>query len=471
MATDESPLTNLSAVAAVAAMRGGDIRAEDYARALLDRAAATEPLNAFRTLDREMVLQAARAADQYRASGAALGLLHGLPIPVKDSVNTRALPTSNGTPALQSFRPRDDAELLQRLFAQGALLMGKTNLHELSFGWTSHNMAFGAVHNPFDTSRSPGGSSGGSAVAVAAHAAPLAVAEDTHGSIRVPAALCSLAGLRPTYGRYPGRGVMPMTLDKFDQLGPLARTVAELALFDAAATGDHEAVVPAPLKGVRLGVPANHFFDGLDAELERLTARAMSRLQDAGATLVRVDIPPSIQAGMGISMAIIGHELLASMAAFLAEHGAGITVEQVLAQVSPNIAETLAEAVLPPNGVPRHAYEQALRQRKVLVADLAQLYREHVLEALILPPVLCPAPPLDADDEILIGGRPVPAHIALGRNNALGTCASMACLVLPVGLTAGGLPVGIELDALPGRDRRLLALGLSIEQVLGAYSP
>jgi mandelamide amidase len=177
-------------------MRNGDLKAEDYARALLDRAQHLESLNAFRTLDREMLLEAARAADKVRASGDAIGALHGLPIPVKDSVNSKALPTSNGTSALRDFRPRDDAGVLKALLAQGGILMGKTNIHELSYGWTSNNEVFGPVHNPYDPTRVPGGSSGGSGAAVAARMAPLAVAEDTLGSIRVPATMCGLAGLR-----------------------------------------------------------------------------------------------------------------------------------------------------------------------------------------------------------------------------------------------------------------------------------
>src|ERR1700691_324726 len=142
-------LTNLSAVAAVAAIKNAEVTAENYARALLGRAQQLESLTAFRTLDTERVLKAARAADNTRASGAALGALHGLPIPVKDSVNSKALPTSNGTGALRDFRPRDDAGVLTSLLAQGAILMGKTNLHELSYGWTSNNEIFGAVLNPY----------------------------------------------------------------------------------------------------------------------------------------------------------------------------------------------------------------------------------------------------------------------------------------------------------------------------------
>lgn len=287
-------LPDLSAVAAVAAMQKGEIKAEDYARALLDQAQSLEHLNAFRTLDHEKVLEAARAADKARASGAALGALHGLPIPVKDSVNTKSLPTSNGTRALRDFQPQADAAVLKPLFAQGAILMGKTNLHELSCGWTSNNGVFGPVRNPYDNSRVPGGSSGGSGAAVAARIAPLAVAEDTLGSIRVPASMCGLAGLRPSFGRYPDDGIMPLTTNKFDQVGPLARSVADLALFDMVVTGQRAPLAPVPLKGVRIGISPESL-SGLDPEVERITLAGVKKLEAAGITLVRAEVPEPVK--------------------------------------------------------------------------------------------------------------------------------------------------------------------------------
>ena len=192
---------DLSAVEAVARMRAGDLSAERYAEALLARCKAGESLNAFITLEPAQVLEAARAADQRRAAGAHLGLLHGLPVPIKDSINTREYRTTGGTPALREFRPALNAPIVEQLVRAGAIVLGKTNLHELSFGWTSNNLAYGAVHNPYDPTRIPGGSSGGTGAAIAARMAPLGVAEDTEGSIRVPAALCGVKGFRPTTRR------------------------------------------------------------------------------------------------------------------------------------------------------------------------------------------------------------------------------------------------------------------------------
>jgi indoleacetamide hydrolase len=291
----DSNLLELSATAAVAAMRNGDIKAEDYARALVDRAQQLASLNAFRTLDREMVLEAARNADKRRASGAQLGVLHGLPIPVKDSVNTKALPTSNGTRALANFRPKDDAAVLKPLFAQGAILMGKTNLHELSLGWTSNNAIFGPVRNPYDPSRVPGGSSGGSGAAVAARIAPLAIGEDTLGSIRVPSTNCGLAGLRPSFGRYPDAGIMPLSDNKFDQVGPIARSVDDLLLFDNVLVPNAPPIAPKPIKDVRIGISRGFLMSGLDPEVDRASREALEKLRNAGAILVEAELPPAVQ--------------------------------------------------------------------------------------------------------------------------------------------------------------------------------
>src|ERR1700722_16187689 len=225
-------LCNLSAVEAVAHMSQGALTAERYAQALLANCQAAHALNAFIALEPARVLEAARARDHERRDGAKPGPLFGLPIPVKDSVNTRDYPTTGGTPALRHFRPAEDAPVVAALRDAGALVLGKTNLHELSYGWTSNNLAFGAVRNPYDQSRIPGGSSGGTAAAIAARLAPLGIAEDTEGSIRVPAAFCGIAGFRPTTGRYSTDGCVPIS-PLFDQVGPHARSLADLVLFDS----------------------------------------------------------------------------------------------------------------------------------------------------------------------------------------------------------------------------------------------
>lgn len=458
--------TDLTAVAAVNAMRHGEIKAEDYARALLNRAQHLESLNAFRILDADMVLEAARAADKSRASGDALGTLHGLPIPVKDSVNSKALPTSSGTQGLRDFRPRDDAKVLKLLLAQGAVLMGKTNLHELSFGWTSNNGTFGPVHNPYDPTRVPGGSSGGSGAVVAARIAPLAVAEDTWGSIRVPASMCGLAGLRPSFGRYPNDGIMPLTEAKFDQVGPLARSVSDLALFDAAVTSDRATLMATALKGVRLGIAAS-LMSGLDAEVERVATEAFGKLRGAGVMLVETELPNDLMSAINVIGTIISYEAMPAISAFLEEQGTGLTFDQMLQQASVGMRASLHAYALPPNRPTRAAYQTALAQRQQIHEEIRRHFEQHGIIALTFPPIMTYPPRIGEENEVTILGRQVPLNIAVGRNTALASCASMASLVIPAGLTSNGLPVGLEFDALTGGDRELLALGLSLERTLG----
>ena len=351
-----SSMTELTATSAVQTMRNGDMKAEDYAKALLDRAQALANLNAFRTLDREIVLEAARSADKARAAGQTLGMLHGLPIPVKDSVNTKAFPTSNGTRALRAFMPKDDAAVLKPLLSQGAILMGKTNLHELSYGWTSNNETFGSVRNPYDPLHVPGGSSGGSAAAVASRMAPLAIAEDTLGSIRVPASMCGLAGLRPSFGRYPDDGIMPLTVNKFDQVGPLARSVADLLLFDSVVTGDRGQVSELPLEGVRIGVPPE-YWSGLDPEVDRVAGEALRKLREAGATIVWAELPEAAKPAMGIALAIIGYDTLPGISNFLQQQSTGVTFEQMLEETGEGVRAVIKAVALPPNRPKQEVYE------------------------------------------------------------------------------------------------------------------
>jgi Asp-tRNA(Asn)/Glu-tRNA(Gln) amidotransferase A subunit family amidase len=455
-------LTDLTAVAAVTAMRNGEIKAEDYARALLDRAQQLNGLNAFRTLDVEMVLEAARAADKARASGAAIGALHGLPIPVKDTFNSKALPTSYGTRAFRDFRPRDDAGVLKLLWAQGGILMGKTNIQELSYGWTSNNKIFGPVHNPYDPTRIPGGSSGGSAVAVAARMAPLAVAADTWGSIRVPASMCGLAGLRPSFGRYPDDGILTLAEAKFDQAGSLARSVTDLALFDATVTGDRAPLTATPLKGVRIGSAAS-LLSGLDPEVERVTAEAFRKLRAAGVTWVEAELPDVVNSARDIVGTIISYESPLAMAAFLEAQGTGITFDEMLQQASEDIRSDFD-----PNDRPaQHDYQSALVQRERVREEIGRYYEQHHIVALAFPPIMIPPPPIGEEGKFTIRGKQVSFGRAVSRNTALGTCADMVSLVLPAGMTSNGLPVGLEFDALTGNDRVLLALGLSLDKALG----
>lgn len=459
-------LVNLSATDAIAAMKRGDVTAEAYATALLDRAGEQSPLNAFVTLPPAQVMQAARAADLKRASRQALGLLHGLPIPVKDSINTHTLRTTNGTRALRDFQPEADAELVRRLVDEGAIVMGKTNLTELSFGWTSNNETFGAVRNPYDLRRIPGGSSGGSAAAVAARIAPLAVAADTLGSIRVPASFCGLAGLRPTFGRYPNEGAFALTDQKLDQVGALARCVDDLALFDSALTGDHTPINTTTLAGARIGV-CSFYESGLDPDVERVYYNALARLSDAGVIIVRSDIPPMMTRAFEIAATIMLYETAHGIERLLTANEISLTFDELFEQVGEGIKSLIRQVALPPNRPTNDAYVDMLRQREGIKASIRSHFEQHGIVAMAFPATAALPPFIGQESEVEIDGKTVSFFDAFGRNTALSAAGGIPGLVLPAGSSsAQTLPVGIELVALPGQDRALLSLGRSVETVL-----
>jgi len=499
-------LVDLDACAAIAAMSCGDITAERYAAALLARCAAMRPLNAFISLDPARVLETAALRDRERRAGIAPGPLFGLPIPVKDSINTREYPTTAGTPGLRDHRPKDDAPVVAALCRAGALVLGKTNLHELSYGWTSNNLAFGAVRNPYDPRCIPGGSSGGSAAAIAARCAPLGLAEDTEGSIRVPAALCGIAGFRPTTGRYSTEDCVPIS-PLFDQVGPHARSVRDLALFDAVLTGGFGTVLtggfgavltgessalptqmptgefaaPRPpagagagVAGLRLGVIRDHYFAGLAPDVERVTERALQQLEAAGAVLVESSLTELAPLIALTTAAVQNHDVGIALAQYLERHAPDKSLDAVISAASPDIQAAFRDAVLPgsPHGVSAACYAAA-RDRHL--PALRRLFRDYFAKAkvaaIVFPATRIVAPPIGTERSVTIGGRTVRFEAAIARNIAPGSTAGLPGLVLPVGLAPSGLPVALEFDAPAGCDRALLALGEGLETLFGRLPP
>jgi indoleacetamide hydrolase len=460
--------SDLSAVEAVALMHRGELKAEDYASALLARCEAGRHLNAFISISPDRVKEAARAADRLRGAGGRLGPLHGLPIPIKDSVNTRDYPTTSGTASLRHFRPKEDAPSVRALRDAGGLVLGKTNLQEMSLGYTCNNMAFGAVRNPYDPTRIPGGSSGGTAVAVAARMAPLGVAEDTCGSIRVPAALCGIAGLRPTTHRYPSAGVMPLT-PLFDAVGPLAREVADLSLFDSVMIGDFTPLAAVRPDAVRLAVSPTQYFAGLHPEVARVANEAMERLAEAGVAFVEAEVEDLTAHVDAANYPIICHDTVRMIKGYLREFETGVTFEQLLAMVGENIRDSLEARA--PGGrlwVTDETYAQARDvHRPALQQAFEACFRNTGAAAIVYPTTLVPATPIGQDQEVEIGGRSLPLRTAMARNIAPASCAGLPGLVLCAGLTRDGLPVGIEFAGPAGRDRDLLALGRTLESIIG----
>jgi len=465
---ESGELVEMSAHRVVQALARGDLTAERYTAALLRRCEAGRALNAFITLESERVLEAARGCDLRRRGAGALGALHGLPVAIKDSINTRDYPTTAGTAALRHFTPAHDAAIVDALTGAGAIVLGKTNLHELSFGWTSNNRAFGPVRNPYDTARIAGGSSGGSAAAVAARMAPLSVAADTEGSIRIPAALCGIAGFRPSTARYPNAGIVPIS-PHFDQVGPHARRVADLALFDSLFAPAATPIRPASLAGLRLAVDRDYWFADLEPEVERIIDAALRRLQDAGVELVESAVPALAELISHTTATIQSHELAQALTQYLERHATGVSFTQLLAATSAEVRADIVACTSPAGRyfASESAYRAACeRYLPQLRATFARYFAESGAAAIVFPATRIAAP-LIGEDAWEIGGRRVGLVAALARNIAPGSTAGLPGLVLPAGQTRAGLPVSLEFDGPTGTDRVLLGIGLALEEVLG----
>jgi aspartyl-tRNA(Asn)/glutamyl-tRNA(Gln) amidotransferase subunit A len=296
---------DLSAVEIVTAIRQGDLTATHCTQAFLDRIAKLDgSINAFLHVDREGALATAARIDEKRKAGKPIGMLAGLPVAVKDALCTADQPTTCASKMLAGFRPPYDADTVARLRAADAVIVGKTNMDEFAMGGSNENSAFGPVKNPWDLARAPGGSSGGSAACVAADMAPVAIGSDTGGSIRQPAGLCGITGLKPTYGRVSRRGLVAFA-SSLDQIGPMARSAADCALVLEAIAGHDPsdstslaAEVPhygdlleQPLTGLRIGRVAEHYAAGLDPEVRKGVDEAFAVFEAAGATIHDVELP------------------------------------------------------------------------------------------------------------------------------------------------------------------------------------
>lgn len=457
--------TALGVAEAAKAIREGALSAERYAEALLERCTAHADLNAFITLDADKLRAAALAADRARV-GAARGPLHGVPLALKDNIDTADLPTSGGTPSLRKHRPKRNAPVAEALLRAGALVLGKANLHELACGVTSNNGGFGPARNPWDRRLIPGGSSGGTAVAVAARLAPGGIGSDTGGSVRIPAALCGIVGFRPSTGRWPQAGIVPISNTR-DTAGPMTRSVADAVLLDGVVTGGATTLQPIPLKGLRLGVPRQYYWSDLDPGLAAICEQELTRLSKLGVTLVEAEVPNLKALDDAVSFPVALYEQVVTMEAYLRESGTGLSYRQLVEQCASPDVHGLLGSLLGAGAVPEAVYREALgKHRPALQAALEGYLQRHDLAAMIFPTTPMPARPIGEDETVEVDGKRVPTFFTYIRNTDPASNAALPGLSLPIGLTRSGLPVGMELDARSGQDARLLAIGLAWEASL-----
>ena len=401
-----------------------------------------------------------------RAASCAAGPLHGLPVVAKDVFDVAGMPTSGGTAALAGRVIGADAGVVARLREAGAFIAAKNTMHELSFGITTNNTFSGPARNPFDPTRIPGGSSGGTAVAVARGIAPVGLAADTGGSSRIPAAFCGLVGFRPSHGRYPADGIVPISHTR-DTAGIIARTVDEIALVDQVLSSERpSAFSTADLRGARFGAPAEFWAD-LHPEVERVCRAALDALTAAGAEVVEVSVQELQDFIDEIAVPICLAEMRPDLFEYLARTGGHVTVEQVAERVSsPDVVGLMAAVMAWDQDDEVH--RALMEKRAELRGAYARLLDEQRLAALVFPTTPCPPPPIGDDETTEFLGQDVPTFPLVVRHANLGGVAGHPGISVPAGQTSAGLPVGIELDARVDADRELLSLAAALEKLLRA---
>ncbi len=428
----------------------------ELTRACLARIEAVDPkLNAFITVTAESALAAARAAEEETGRGGWRGPLHGIPIALKDLVDTRGVRTTAGSNVYRDRVPTQDAEIVRRLAAAGAVFLGKLNLHEFAYGGSTVVSAFGPVHNPWALRHSAGGSSAGSAAAVAAGLCYGAIGTDTGGSIRQPAACCGIVGLKPTIGRVSARGVVPLATT-LDHVGPMTRRVRDAALMLQALVAsdkgaDECADRPLPdyaaaleTRGeLRLGIPRALFYDGLDPEIEAATRAALSVLARLGGRERDVTLAAGNEA-LGVVLRAEAYSTHRAMVASRPE----LYQPETLRRLRGGAEVTEA------------AYLAAKAELESLRQGVRTLFE--TVDLLVTPTMPVPPP---AIDELLADMETLRAkEVLLLRNTRPFNAFGLPTISVPCGFTRDGLPIGLQITGAAGDESRVLALAHAYEQ-------
>lgn len=437
---------------------------QDAARRL-ELATANTDLNCFIGLDPDLAMLAAEATCWRAHDGQAP--LAGLALAVKDNIDLEGVATSAGTPALSGSIPAATAAALRRVLDAGAWVLGKTNMHELAFGVTGRNAAFGFVGNPRDRARSAGGSSGGSAAAVAADIVEAALGTDTGGSLRVPASFCGVVGFRPSTGRYASTGVVPLAAGR-DTLGPLATNVNTAARLDACMAGEPH-TLPALPPTLALGVPRGFLTDDLDPLVDGAWRESIRRLTSRGHRLVDVDVPGLWNMIDRSSPVLTAFELRRDFGTRILSRAQGSSPKSFVDRIASPDVRTLFELIVLRDGAPpEDGYRQVCSEVLPLMRTaIMRVFEREELDAWIFPTVPFPAFPLDADRDVLLNGVTRPLFRTTVRNLQQASLIGMPSISLPMPVPSGALPCGLCIEGRPGSDRRLLAVAVLVEAALG----
>ena len=448
------------------------VSCEELVHHYFDTIEKQQSLNAFISTDKASAIQQAQYWDKYLLSGKPCPALMGVLIAVKDNIHVEGFPNSAGTPALAHFKPQSSAPIIQKLIDHGAIIVGKTNMHELAFGVTGYNTAMhieGVVgtRNAVNPLHIAGGSSSGSAVAVAAGMVPIAIGTDTGASVRLPSALNGCVGFRPTVGRYSQECITPISHTR-DTAGPMAHTISDIILIDQLITQEPRKKPLQPHQ-IRLGINP-YFWNHLDEDVHQQANIALGLLKDAGVEIINVDMPNLEQLNHAISFPVVVYEGKYDLIQYLKHHHIDLTLESVIDQISsPDVQALFKQNILPQliqdqtgQFVPvLPLYEKAMREVRPQLLELYQkTFRAYNLHALLFPTSAIVAPLVNEQVSSIENFQ------TLIRNTDPGSNIGLPGLSLPIGKGAKSqLPIGLEIDGLPHQDSEILAIGMTLEEI------
>lgn len=450
----------------------GELTSVEITKAYLDRISQQDGrVAAFITVNHEGALEQAAAVDLRRQNKQPLGPLAGIPVAIKDVICTQGIKTTCASRMLENFIPPYDAHVISRLKAADAILIGKTNMDEFAMGSTTESSAFGPTHNPWDLERTPGGSSGGSAAAVAAGMSPLSLGTDTGGSIRQPAGFCSVVGMKPTYGRVSRFGMVAYG-SSLDQIGPFANDVRGAALLAEAISGHDgrdstcvNAPVPAysksvdqPLAGLRVGIAKEHFVEGLNSEVEQTLRNALDVYKSLGAEIKEVSLPHTSY-GVAVYYLIAPSEASSNLARYDGVHY-GYRSKQfsnMIDMYASSRGEGFGSEVKRRIMLGTYAlsagyydayYLKALKVRRLIRQDYDRAFEQ--IDVLASP--VSPNPPYKIGE---YSADPLAMYLE-DIYTISANLAGLPGISVPAGFTSAGLPIGLQLMAAPFEEERLL---------------
>jgi aspartyl-tRNA(Asn)/glutamyl-tRNA(Gln) amidotransferase subunit A len=486
MLPDEE-LANLPLFRLSKMIRNGEMSSQRLVEIYLDRINrfdGRDGINSYITVAVDSAMKQAEELDKLAKENKFKGPLHGLPMALKDNLDTKEIRTTGGTKILASWVPPADAYVVQKLKQAGAIILGKLNMHEFALGTTNNNPHYGPARNPYDLSRIPGGSSGGSGAATAAALCAAALGTDTGGSVRMPAALCGIVGLKPTLGRVGRGGSIPLSFTR-DVVGPMTRTVTDAAMVleviagkdprDSESTAHpvpcYTALLKGGLKGKRFGVPKRFISEIIHPDTQKVMNDSVRVIQDMGGVSKEIEID-HMDLAYAADFNIVMAEAVYLIENYLKAFDPQATIDKYLDQMGPDVRRMLGRQKGTSQSKPILGYEYVKTLREECVKVISG-FKEAMsdVDGLLLPTTPLPASKIGEDVETDLIGEKIRIFPTFIRNCMPVSVAGYPAISVPAGYSQTGLPIGLEIVARPWEEDKLLSMAYAFEQATKSRKP